>query len=654
MVPVSLDTETALIKPGLQSPPLTCVSLWTGETGSLLDHVEGPSFFSTLLDSPDVLIVGHSIAYDMIVIGNERPDLLPRIFDAYERDRIACTEIRAKLLDIAAGVYRQVKLENEKGEIKVAGYSLEDQAYRLLGRRLDKNTWRLRYGELRGIPLDRWEPGARQYPIEDARATFDVWQAQEAGAQYLEDQYRQARAAFWLRLMSTWGIHTDARGVEDLARETGREYERIASDLRAAGLLRPDRTVKRRNGPVEVVPGSRDTKRAARLLEAAYRAKGREVPPTKGGGVALDASSCLESGDPLLEKYGRIGAVKAILSKDLPMLREGIYTPIHSRFEPLKETGRTGSDHPNLQNLRRAPGIRECFVPRCHGCGAVTPNPGPCQRCGGVPSVFIATDFGGLELNTLAQVCYSVFGFSALGDMINSNIDPHLRIAEQLLGEPYDALKRIRKTAPHDSPEYQRMDNGRQTGKVANFGFPGGLGPAALVSFALDSYNVRITEDDARALKRVWMDTLPEMSWYFRWIDGQVNANPPLVRHLFSNRFRGGVGYTDACNSYFQGLGSDVAKAAGWAIARACYVDTKSPLYGFRMVLFVHDEFVTEGPEDRAHEAAQEQSRLMVEASRPWLPNLKPIEAEPSVMRRYSKNAKPVFVNGRLVPWETV
>lgn len=660
MIPLAFDSETALIRPGLQAPPITCVSTWSGAGGDLLDHVAGPATIAAVLECPDVLIVGHNVAFDMVVLAAEVPAMLPAIFAAYEADRVTCTEVRQKLLDIAAGVYRSVSDEDEDGRTVSSQYSLEDLAWRLLRRRLEKDVWRLRYGELRGVPIASWEPGARLYPLEDARATFDVFQAQEdpRALPYLEDQFRQARGAFWLRLMSTWGIQTDHQGVHELAAKTGLAYEKVAVDLRAAGLLRADKVVRRRTGLVEKVPGSRNTKAAQFRIVAAYRALGKEIPLTDGGksGIrqpSLDETACTESGDPVLVKYAELTSLKAVLSKDVPMLAAGITTPIHSRFEVLKETGRTGSSGPNLQNLRRAPGIRECFVPRCHTCGTTTPRAGGCPGCGGPSYVFISTDYGQLELFTLGQVCYSILGHSSLGDALNAGKDPHLMVASQILGCDYEAARAIRKGSDHRSPEYHQVDNARQTGKVGNFGFPGGLGADAFVAFALSNYGVRLTKSQAVELKRVWISTWREMPEYFRWIDRQVKANPPLLRHLFSNRVRGAVGYTDGCNTMFQGLGGDVAKSAGWGVARACYVDRGSPLFGFRIVNFVHDEFVTEGPEPLAHEAALEQSRIMVDASRPWLPSFRGIEAEPAIMRRYSKEAGLVKdANGRIVPWE--
>ena len=598
---------------------------------TLFSYVDAAEILEPMLRDPRVLFVGHNIAYDWLVLAEQEPQLLPLIFDAYEANRVTDTEIRQKLSDIAGGVYRS--FDDVEGQTVKVNYGLDDLAFRLLGRRLDKNTWRLRYGELRPYPIESWDPGARDYPREDVRATDDVYQVQEQNADYLRDQFRQARAGLWLKLMSAWGIRTDIQGVRQLAARTEREYEEIAADLRACGLLRPDK--RKRDGTI--TPGSRDTKLAHSLMWAAHAAKGT-VPHMADSGKApsLEAQHCEDSGDPRLVAYGRLGKVKTVLSKDIPALEIGVLHPIHSWFEVLLETGRTSSKQPNIQNIRRAVGIRECFAPR-------------------EGTVFVSADVSGLELMTLSQVCRKLLGWSTLGDALNAGKDPHCMIAASLLDSPYEAIK-----VAHDAEtgwgviSFDTIDTNRQVGKIGNFGYPGGLGPDAFVDFAKGNYGVSVTIVEAQVLKQVWLQTWPEMADYFRLIGQETRKPFPMIEHLFSERWRGGVSFTEACNSRFQGLGADAMKAAGWRIARACYVDQDSPLFGCRIVNFVHDEFILECPISRCHEAGEELSRLIRITLQEWLPDMSPeaIKAKPLAAYRWSKKAKRTYDNqGRLIPW---
>jgi hypothetical protein len=103
----------------------------------------------------------------------------------------------------------------------------------------------------------------------------------------------------------------------------------------------------------------------------------------------------------------------------------------------------------------------------------------------------------------------------------------------------------------------------------------------------------------------------------------------------------------------FQGLAADGAKAAGWSLYKACYVDRESPLYGVGMWAFVHDEFLFEGPEETAHEWCNYAVDVMIRDMSRYTPGVT-IKAEPALMRRWSKKAEPAYIDGRLVPWEDV
>jgi DNA polymerase I-like protein with 3'-5' exonuclease and polymerase domains len=117
-----------------------------------------------------------------------------------------------------------------------------------------------------------------------------------------------------------------------------------------------------------------------------------------------------------------------------------------------------------------------------------------------------------------------------------------------------------------------------------------------------------------------------------------------------SGRVRGGVGYCDGANTYFQGLIADGARAATYQAVKAQYT-RGDPLEGCRAVAFVHDELILEAPADRAPAAAARLSEIMVSAMRAYLPDLD-VRATPHLMRRWYKDAEPVFSDGVLVPWD--
>lgn len=601
---IALDTETNLIGPFQQAPALVCVSLAEHASWQVTPWYH-PQAKSLVLDAFGHGAVGHHMAYDACVIMSQWPDTIPAILEAYDADRVTDTGIRAKLLDIRDGKRTWSDDDSAPKGMRRSSYGLDTLAERYLGRKLAKGGIQLRFADLRNEPFERWPTLAVEYSRDDAQATWGIWQAQQARADHLADQYRQTRAELFLRLASSWGLTPDPMAVAELADRVEREQLALSRALVAVGLLRPD--------------GSRNTKAAQARIVWSYGQQGRTVPTTATGAPSLSREVCENSHDPVLEQYAQFARLNSVRTKDIPMLRAPI---IHTRFETLVETGRTASKNPNVQNISRHGGVRECFRPR----------PG---------MVYVVADFAGLELSCLAQVCFSLFKRSALRDMIVQGQDPHLMMAARILGQPYDALRAAYK-AHVPGPEYDTIYNARQTGKVANFGFPGGLGATRLVHFAKQSYGVTLTESQARTLKSQWLSVLPEMELYFHHVD----ARGGTVEQLFSGRVRAGCSYTEACNSLFQGLGADLAKDAGYRIARA---QLTGQMLG-RTVNFVHDEFVVETPEQCTDQTAQQVETHMLDAARKWLPDV-PCGVEVLAARVYSKEARRMVVDGRLVPW---
>lgn len=607
---IAIDTETHPIADEIRAPKLVCMSTSEGE---LTDHADTEGLSRAYLTVATPLVF-HNAAFDMAVLCANYPDLLPYVFAAYENG-VADTMVRQKLIDIAQGNYRGfIHIDGKNTPIE---YSLKQLAKRHINVDLDKSEWRQSYSNLDGVPIDQWPEGAREYAIKDAVTTLQVWEAQEKYRNLLDDQFRQTRAAFWLHLCGCWGIKTDPAAVAAFARAKRAEYRSLSDQLTEQGLKRPDRALKSGPRKGEIVEGARDSKAAQALVTKAFNGN---PPKTDKGTPRIDEETCLASGDPLLKIWAEFSHVSKEINTDLPMISSPV---VRTRFEELKESGRTGSSKPNIQNLPRAKGVRECFVPR-YG------------------YVFAQADYAGFELRTMAQCCLKMSGHSKLAEALNAGRDPHLEVASSILKISYEEALRRKKD--------KDVEDARQTGKVANFGFPGGLGAGRLCHFAKVTYGVTLTETQATELKGSWLRSWPEFREYFAVVAWVVEKGEN-IKQLFSNRFRGGCSFTEACNTLFQGLAADAAKAAGWLITKACYVDESSVLYGSRVVNFVHDEFILEVPTELGHECAEELARLMVKGADPWLPDV-PALAEPCLMARWSKDAKTIRdSNGRLQVW---
>ncbi len=262
--------------------------------------------------------------------------------------------------------------------------------------------------------------------------------------------------------------------------------------------------------------------------------------------------------------------------------------------------------------------------------------------------LLVSCDYAQAELCSLAQVCIDKFGFSEMGRLINEGIDLHFHLASKIFHKDYEWL-----LANKHDPEVKEQRRGM---KGNNFGFPGGMGISKFVDHMRDSYGIDIDIETAKHHKAVWMETFPEMKLYFNWISNRLSASEytNIVQHR-SGRIRGRVGYTDGCNTFFQGLTADGASHALNLLNREAWLDRSSPMYGARMVGFFYDEFFgsipDRGPEAN-HAAAYRICEVMRGAMQTFTPDVV-ARVEPAMMRNWSKAAEPVFnEEGFLIPWE--
>lgn len=646
MKTIAIDTETALIQPGRLAPPLVCTSWASQDYATVIPH-DDP--YPILLVEGEFNIVGHNVAYDLAVWAEEWPDLLPTIFQALSENRITDTGLRQKLIDIALGQYRGYTNAVTDQYVKHE-YSLAALSERILNKELPKDEHRLEFGSLRNVPIEKWPEGRASYAITDARTTYDIWAVQEKDhKQFLEDQYRQTRAAFALHLISCWGIRTDPKAIERLALEVGSKHKEAIQRCKNAGLVRTNGTrdtKEARRYMLEVcdslgVLPKRTAKYRELKLKLEHELTDREIKSLADPifGVSMDEDACLEVGDELLKSYTEVTSLTTVVDTHIPALRNGIKLPIQPRFDPLMATGRTSckghsSKAPTngyqMQNVRRLPGIRECFIPRSG-------------------KLFCSADYDGLELRTVSQVCLWSVGFSKLAEALNSGIDVHTDLGAMLLGDYYDQFKQKIEEGDKEAKD------ARQFAKVGNFGFWGLMQPSSFRQYARSMFEIRRTLKECEELHEAWHSKWPESHEYFNWIKAQCNNSEGLasIKHFGSNRHRGLIPATVCSNTFFQALGADATKDALFHIQKECYTDCNTPLYGCRIVNYVHDEFIIEVNEDLdvARAAAKRLVEVMCDCAGKWIPDVPP-SASACLLTRWSKDAKPVYdEQGDLLPW---
>jgi hypothetical protein len=163
---------------------------------------------------------------------------------------------------------------------------------------------------------------------------------------------------------------------------------------------------------------------------------------------------------------------------------------IHPSYTVLVRTGRTSCTKPNIQQIPRDSAFRQAFVP----------SPG---------YHLLAADYSFIELRTLAAHALHRYGWSDLADIIKAGVDPHAHTAAMMLNVPAEEFlswrdnETVAEKQMVDGKEVEvklkdKFDRARQIAKPVNFGVPGGLGVASLVSYAHSTYRVDFTLEEAK------------------------------------------------------------------------------------------------------------------------------------------------------------
>jgi len=630
---ITFDTETALISDENPIPMLTCLS-WCvdGKSWGLVDHAEACSLFIGWLLDDDVYLVGHNIAFDVQVMVFEIQNrftlsllwadrIWGLVFAKYDKNLILDTLLIEKIKAIETGKLTKSGQQMYRGA--AFKFSLAACFKKHTGEDLEgKSTVRLGYGKLRGVPLDQWSELERAYALNDALATDHIYQLNCPDG--YENPYlwaATARGALGLHITSTNGFAVDGDALKILDEEITTLYLNLQKEILAHGFLKK---TKKKGLPHL----SRDLKKIKAAVSQAF---GGNPPLTDKGGVKTDAETLKIASEksPALAKVSEYVSLEKLKSTYIEALKKGVDFDIHAYFNPLVGTYRTSCGRPNLQNMPRKEGIRQCFVPRDG-------------------FIFCSCDYDTLELRTLAQACIDLVGFSKMGDAQNEGIDPHLQMAAQVLQIDYsEALLMKKKGDP-------KIKEARQLAKAANFGYPGGAGAESFRKIA-KNYGIEMTKNQAQDLKQTWFNAWPEMKLYFDHVGVvcQSGSGFPTIERVGATR--GDVFFTEACNFYFQGLAAIGAKEALYQVVQAC-LSEESILFGCKVVNFIHDEVIVEVPEaaKEADACAREISRIMCDEMQKLVPDVK-IGAAPALMLRWEKGAEPVFNDeGLLIPWESM
>jgi DNA polymerase-1 len=606
---MALDTETDMIVDE-QVPTLRLMQVTTGQSVLFVEPADAARFMA---DHVNTIFIAHNAPFDMAVLHNHG---IPGIYDRQWYD----TGIIYQLLALAT-----------KGVVPER-WGLQTAVQEVLGIYLEKEH---------SIRCGDWNnptPDMLDYAALDAAATWELFWALQDFRKYDKELSHD------IQLRGATALHDiNIRGIGfDLGRRDG--FLNGIQEAIAEALL----TLAQHG----YIPGQKGVNGVLYKL-----CEPLDLPKTKTGRPSTGA----ETLEPFRDEYPWVDALLTYkeLDKLASFVREVDKNILHPRYTNIKATGRTSCSKPNVQNLPRRAGVRECFIP-------TKPN-----------HVLIAVDYSQLELCTLAQVCYTRYGFSAMRDAINAGQDLHKVFAASVFNVD---IKDVTKQQ-------------RQLAKAFNFGKPGGLGHTKFVQFAWDSYKVELDIDRAKELHEVWLNTFPEMRLYlkdktpekfemedgFLWysvtrllqgerttskgkelhemayaVAAEIAAgrdfSPELWREVSSEDVVLPTGFirakTDFCaarNTPFQGLAAAGAKCAMYRAFRD----------GLEMVAFIHDEIIIQAPEDKIPEYRARLERCMLDGMAEVVPDVK-IAVAAEVMKRWVKEIPGDFIKqyGHDVPYD--
>ena len=546
---LAIDTETT-IAPFTETPDLVTFQVFDGES---LFYVDRGSVRDFLAKHSTRTMVFANAPFDIDVLRKFTEDKY-LLKEQIEHDRIFDVNIMYRLWKLAT-----------LGDIP-RRYSLAVLSQEILGTELDKNEEiRCNFEEFTETPVQEIPQEFLTYGAKDVIATFNCFirirlEISKLNTNTMLSHHIQLLGALALNRMYKNGIGFDEERASILLNKLNSELEVLHAQMSAYGFVK----------------GIKGNQSAYNYV---IEFSGLPLPKTDQGDYSMKESD--------LEKYSDNPFIKSFLDykrteKTTFFIRKLEGSRVHPRYDLLKNTGRTGCSSPNIQQLPRDGDIRSMFKAE-------------------EGHTLLITDYSAIELCTLSQHVYTMFGSSVMREKINEGADLHKYYASVLFGIPEDQVEKWQ----------------RQAAKAANFGFPGGLGIETFIEFA-KGYDLKVSEEEAQKMKDTWFEAFPEMKQYMQGEEGSVTT--------LTGRIRANTTYCAEKNTPFQGLAADGAKLAMYNLMDA----------GFKLVGFVHDEIITEVPENTAEEMRRLQEEIMINSMSLVVPDVK-ISVESTISPRYCK-----------------
>jgi len=695
---IGIDTETEVVnlKDPHQAPPRMVVA--TATDGSRGFYVAPGQMADFIEAHPRASLVLHNAAFDAEVIEQATgKGLMWRLYDAC---RVLDTMQFERLLELATSGEVPQFASLDKLAQKYLGVPVEKQLTDADGADIRTGFGRYLGQPLSSIPaasriyaagdtVATWmvwhhQLAALRHIKADARLAYGYTTEEALEAAWAEygplSLHVQVKAALLCKVLWRRGISIDQARREEVLKQLHQLEEAAADKLRAGGIYVPREGEKLPKGVPAVQTAMRQHLEA---LEERLLADGTIAEPfarTESGKLKIDAEQqryWVEQGfDELVTAYAdHCRAVKYRSTYGKKMAQP----EVHPSWRNLKVSGRFScvgelavQTLPKCINSPTETSLRQCIVPA----------PG---------HLFVIVDFAQLEVVALAAAMEHQMRYgNALADVIRANKDVHTAIAIEMFSD------RIGPVSPRERKRVKPTTFGLPAGMgaaaiqrdaKASYGLEltveqvEGIiaaykalapelvqhlaktrdpGMAAMRYCGLNSKGegwrlLRLLGGDAtdfgeplsaEEVERLWAiataftGLLPEKTATQKRhhkallerkpspaLAGAVRrALTPQAGLNMSGRIRAGCSYTEARNNIFQSIAADGAIAACWRLFRL----------GYDIRLFLHDEIVTQVPDDGRHdEHVRIISEVMIGEMSKTLKGL-PVKVEATVSRSFS------------------
>ncbi len=258
---------------------------------------------------------------------------------------------------------------------------------------------------------------------------------------------------------------------------------------------------------------------------------------------------------------------------------------LHPQYSQIGAwSGRMSCGRPNIQQIPRGEAFRECF--------AAPPG-----------RKMIIADYSQIELRVVAQIS----GDSRMIEAYKNGEDLHRLTASLIL------QKEIRMITKKE----------RQAAKAVNFGLVFGMGASGLKAYALETYGVEMSLNEAEVFKRrFFMGYKGVEAWHKELRRRKPGSSRTLAgrKHTYSKD----SGMSGRYNTPVQGTAADILKNA-LGMLYTVLKDTNTSI-----VAVIHDEIVLECDDILAQKTAQTLKYTMEEAGSRYMKDV-PAAAEVSV-----------------------